>query len=300
VINHLSHELRTPLAVLSASLSILEKKLNTLPPEAYRPTIDRAQRNLNRILEMQYQVEDIMREHHHDAHHLLTLLLDACSDELEALVADELGEGPVVQRIRKRIDEVFLPREDRLKEIVPGPFIAEILETIRPRFRHRDIRLHTVLAITRPILIPEDPFRKLVVGLVKNAIENTPDEGKIVITCAEKGNGVELMVRDYGVGITPENQRRIFEGFVVTQETMAYATKQEYDFNAGGRGADLLRMKIFSERYHFKIDMTSVRCRHLPRDQDICPGRISDCRFCAEKSDCYGSGGTTFTVFFPY
>jgi len=300
VINHLSHELRTPLAVLSASLNILEKKLDCLPPEAYRPTIDRAQRNLGRILDIQYQVEDIIRNSHYDAHHLLTLLLDECSDELEALVADEVGEGPVVEKIRKRIDAIFRPKEDLYREIFLVPFVAETLAAIRTRFSHRNLQLNTHLQTTRPIVIPDAPLRKLVIGLVKNAIENTPDEGKIEITCREKGIGVELLVRDYGVGITLENKRRIFEGFFVTQETMDYSTKREFDFNAGGKGADLLRMKIFSERYHFKIDMTSVRCRYIPTDKDICPGVISKCRFCTKTSDCYESGWTTFTVFFPF
>jgi len=300
VINHLSHELRTPLAVLGGTLSILEKKLDWLPPEDYRPAIDRAHRNLDRILEIQYQAEDIIRERHYDAHHLLTLLLDECSDELETLVAQEVGEGPVVERIRKRIDAIFRPKEDHYREIFPGPFIAETLRAARPRFSHRNIELNTHLETTRPIFIPDAPLGKLVIGLVKNAIENTPDQGKIEIECREKGNGIELLVRDYGVGITLENQRRIFEGFFVTQETMNYSTKREFDFNAGGKGADLLRMKIFSERYHFKLDMTSVRCRYIPTDNDICPGKISKCRFCTKTSDCYASGGTTFRVFFPF
>ncbi|MBW1782284.1 MAG: PAS domain S-box protein [Deltaproteobacteria bacterium] len=300
VINHLSHELRTPLAVLTATLSILGKKLALLPPDTYRPTIDRAQRNLNRILEMQYQVEDIMREQHYDAHHLLSLLLDECSDELEVLVADEVGEGRIVDKIRNRINEIFLPKENPPREILLKQFIETALEEIRPRFSHRKIDLELHLESTRPIFMPEDSLRKVVVGLVKNGIENTPDGGKIEIHCREKGNGVELVVRDYGVGITLENRRRIFEGFFVTQETMDYSTKREFDFNAGGKGADLLRMKIFSERYHFKIDMVSSRCQYIPLDEDICPGDISKCSFCKEKRDCFLSGGTTFTVFFPF
>jgi len=299
VINHLSHELRTPLAVLGASLSILEKRLAVLPPESYQPTIDRARRNLGRILDMQYEVEDIMRDRHFDAHHLLVLLLDECTDELEALVADEVGEGPLVEKIRQRVDTLFRPSEDLYRTIYPGPFVAKVLEGIRPRFLHRNIQLETRLDTTRPIVMPDAPLEKLMVGLIKNAIENTPDEGKIEIACTEGGNGVTFRVQDYGVGITLENQRRIFEGFFVTQETMNYSTKHAYDFNAGGKGADLLRMKIFSERYRFKIDMTSVRCRYIPLDSDICPGRISACPFCRETSDCYASGGTTFTVFFP-
>ncbi len=65
--------------------------------------------------------------------------------------------------------------------------------------------------------------------------------------------GASLVVKDYGIGIIVDHQRRIFEGFFTTQETAVYSSKKPFDFNAGGRGADLLRMKIFSERYRFSI-----------------------------------------------
>jgi hypothetical protein len=136
-------------------------------------------------------------------------------------------------------------------------------------------------------------------GLVKNAIENTPDEGKIEIHVRKKNEGAELIVRDYGVGITEDAQRRIFEGFFTTQDTMAYSSKRPFDFNAGGKGADLLRMKIFSERYNFKMAMVSSRCRHLAKDTDVCPGRISTCPHCSKGESCHDSGGTTFTIYFP-
>ncbi|MBW2022781.1 MAG: PAS domain S-box protein, partial [Deltaproteobacteria bacterium] len=111
VINRLSHELKTPLSVLSASLSILEKRLSALPEQSWRATIERAKRNLDRILEIQYQVEDIMRERRFEAHRLISLLLEEAADELEALVAEEVGEGKVVEKIRRRIDELFGAKE---------------------------------------------------------------------------------------------------------------------------------------------------------------------------------------------
>ncbi|MBT8369906.1 MAG: hypothetical protein KJO34_03020, partial [Deltaproteobacteria bacterium] len=38
-------------------------------------------------------------------------------------------------------------------------------------------------------------------------------------------------------------------------------------------------MKIFSERHNFKINMTSTRCKFIPQESDICPGKISRCVF---------------------
>ncbi len=299
VINHLSHELKTPLSVLRASLNILEKRLFSLKDEAWRATLDRAQRNLDRMLEMQYQVEDIMREKHYHTHHMLSRLLDECADDLASFVAEEVGEGRIVEKIGRRIDEIFGPRESPSQEIHLDQFVPEVLEEIKPLFAHREVEFVTAFESTPVIGMPIDPLRKVVFGLIKNAVENTPDEGKIEIFLRTRGHGAELLIRDYGVGITVDNQKRIFEGFFTTQETLNYSSKRPFDFNAGGKGADLLRMKIFSERYDFKIEMTSARCGYIPMDKDICPGRISECGFCKEKKDCYQSGGTSFKIFFP-
>jgi PAS domain S-box-containing protein len=299
VINHLSHELRTPLAVLGASLNILTKRLSSVPRDTWKPTIERAKRNLDRILEMQYQVEDIMRDRHYETHRLLTWLLDECADALESLVAEEVGEGELVERIRTRIHEMFGETESPPQDILLDQFVSKTLDEIEPLFSQRQVDLKTQLEPTPAIRMPVDPLRKVVVGLIKNAIENTPDEGRVEIFVQKRGNGTELVVHDYGVGITAENQRRIFEGFFTTQETMDYSSKRPFDFNAGGKGADLLRMKIFSERYNFKIDMTSKRCRNLPKDKDLCPGSISKCNLCKTKGDCHQFSGTVFTVFFP-
>jgi light-regulated signal transduction histidine kinase (bacteriophytochrome) len=150
------------------------------------------------------------------------------------------------------------------------------------------------------VFITEEILQKVFDGLLRNAIENTPDEGKIEIGLAKRGAGAVFKIHDYGVGIPSEAQKRIFEGFFPTQATMLYSSKKPFDFNAGGKGADLLRMKIFSEQYHFKIDMVSQRCRHIPRESNVCPGRISLCKLCHERKEaCHQSGGTTFSVYFP-
>jgi len=57
-------------------------------------------------------------------------------------------------------------------------------------------------------------------------VENTPYEGKIEIHVGKRGYGIELVVRDYGVGITAENQRHIFEGFFVPRDILAYSSKK--------------------------------------------------------------------------
>jgi hypothetical protein len=81
---------------------------------------------------------------------------------------------------------------------------------------------------------------------------------------------------------------------------MQYSTRQPFDFKAGGKGFDLLRMKIFSERYNFNIKMTSQPCKFVDTKGHECPGNVVDCTPLAGADDCHNSGGTTVRVqFYP-
>ena len=240
-----------------------------------------------------------MQEHYYKTYGVLSLLLQQCEDELEALVAEEVGEGFIVERVRKRIEEIFGPKESKISEVSLKYFVEERLKSLTPQFSHREIELITQTGDAPEICVPKDVLQKVVDGLIKNAVEATPDKGKIEVVVRRRGEGTEFVVEDYGIGITEEDQRRIFEGFFSTQATMDYSSKRPFDFNAGGKGADLLRMKIFAERYDFNLTMESKRCHFIPKEKDICPGNISKCKFCKETADCYRSGGSTFFVFFP-
>jgi light-regulated signal transduction histidine kinase (bacteriophytochrome) len=280
-------------------LTQLKRKLGSIPEENWERTMKRAVRNVERLFDIQYEVNDIMKNKEYRIHHMLSLLLDQCADELEILAAEQIGDGPIIERIRNRIEELFGRKEIVPIDIALDQFVMEKIKEISPHFSHRQLTVTPRIEKTEIIKMAADPLEKLVKGLVKNAIENTPDGGKIEIAVRDKGRNVEFVVKDRGVGILPEHQKRIFEGFYPIQETIAYSSGKPYDFNAGGKGADLLRMKIFSEQFDFKLNMTSSRCRYIPLTSDVCPGSISKCDFCTQVEDCYNSGGTTFTAIFP-
>jgi signal transduction histidine kinase len=299
VISHLSHELRTPVAVLSGSLRILAGSLAQAPDERWKPILQMAQRNLDRITEIQYEAQDIMEGREDKVQVLLSLILEQCADELATLFALETGDGSIVEKVRGKILEIFGAKQAVPTVLSLDGTVSERLRLIGPSFSHRKVEILTRIEPTPPVLLPPDVLEKIVDGLIRNAVENTPDEGRIEVDVRKKGEGSLLVVRDYGIGILEDARKRIFEGFFSTQDTMNYSTRRPFDFGAGGKGADLLRMKIFAERHHFQIDMASVRCRHIPGESDLCPGRISKCRFCTRVEDCHESGGTVFTVYFP-
>jgi PAS domain S-box-containing protein len=300
VIHHLSHELKTPVSILSASLSILRKRLEGLEDRNWANIFDRAQRNLDRLLEMQYEIEDILRKKDYKIHYMLSSLLDACADELEALVSEHLAENDIIDRLRRHIDKLF-GRHDINSEVIRlDQFVEKKIQALQPRFAHRRCEIEIRTAALPAIWIPVDVLDKIVEGLLRNAVENTPDSGRIIISVRDGKIGPELEIADTGIGISEANQRLIFDNYFTAYDTMQYSSRKPYDFGAGGKGFDLLRMRIFSERYHFKLNMKSKRCRLIPEDENTCPGNVEECVRTRPSTDCLDSGGTTVTVrFYP-
>ena len=299
VIHHLSHELKTPVSVLDASLSLLSKRIKGGPEDSSHRVLDRARRNLQRILEMQYQIEDILRERDYTRLHLLTAMLEACEDELEALLADENVPDDILDRVRLRIQNVFGPKDAVSEDIRLDRFAKDRVQALRPRFAHRGCRLITQIVKVPPVHIPKDVLGKILDGLIRNAVENTPDGGRIVVAVGAERGCPELTVSDFGVGITSEHKQLIFENYFTAYETLQYTSKQPFDFGAGGKGFDLLRIKIFSERYNFNLQMRTRRCRHIPGGDDRCPGDIQNCVHCRSDLDCIDTGGTMVRISFP-
>ncbi len=298
VIHHLSHELKTPVSILTASLGLLRKRLEGLEDRNWDSILDRAQRNLNRLLDMQYEIEDILREKDYKTYYLLSSLLEACADELESLVSEQLDEKDIISRLRQRIKEIFGPHEAVPENVRLDQFVKAKVQALRPRFAHRNCSVRTHVTGKHLVWIPPDVLGKIVEGLVRNAVENTPDGGQIRVSVRKGKNGPELEIKDTGIGISEENQRLIFENYFTAYETMQYSSRSQYDFGAGGKGFDLLRMRIFSERYDFKLKMKSKRCRLLPDNSEACSGYIKHCLHSGKLEDCLDSGGTTVTVQF--
>lgn len=298
VIHHLSHEIKTPISVLAASLNLLRKKKERLTPEEMDRILTRAHRNLDRMLDMQYEIEDIVGQRDYKSYALMSSLLDACADEIEVLVADELNSESAARHIRDKIEDIFGPRTAVAEKIQLDCFVSDQMRLMAPRFSHRNVRMETHLEPAGNILIPGDVLVKIIEGLVRNAIENTPDNGLVRVSTNTGDDGPIFEIEDHGTGITEENQRLIFENYFTAYEPAQYASRKPYDFKAGGKGFDLIRMKIFSERFHFKLDMASVRCKYLTEADQAGSDSLETCSRCPNKDDCPHNGGTTMTVRF--
>ncbi len=300
VINHLAHELKTPVSVLDASMKLLSKKLAAqgIENELIDRIFTRGKRNLTKILDIQYEVEDLLRKKDFKAYNILNRLVNACKDELTVLVESETENLGIINRIHDTIDSLFGPKDVKSRKVDLDKYLVKQIDFLKPDFSHRKCIFKTKIEKVPPIQIPHEVLDIIIRGLIRNAVEYTPDGGTIDIVLKTRHKKPELIVSDHGIGFTKDKLHLIFEDYFCPPESIDYSTKTPYDFNAGGRGFDLLRMKLFSEQYQFKIWLDSKRCKFIPRDDDICPGDIKKCRDCTKPEDCFNSGGTSVHIRF--
>jgi signal transduction histidine kinase len=268
-LDHLSHELRTPLSVIQGNIRILKRKTQSQTPPLVREEVfESLEKNLNRLSDIQQETDQIIRSHH------------------------ELEKAPRLAELDQA--HPFAPKTIHLYS-----FTERVLMGAKEKASHRDIQFQIEGEKGLHLVIDPKILEESLVGLVKNAIENTPDEGIIRVILEQKHQWIQLKVMDFGSGITKENQRRLFDGLFHTLDTELYSSKKPYDFGAGGKGLDLLRLRAYGQRFGFDISVGSQRCIYLPTDHNLCPGRISACSHCRKPEDCLSSGGSTFCISFP-
>ena len=299
-INHLSHELQTPLALIGAIFDRFFKGLQKEDDPKFLKMINRGRRNVDRLVDLQAKIDDILSLRAFEEKDKISHIVESAGDFVEEC-RDETNarHSEALDLVLKRIESVYGVGDPRPEEIIVHELLNDISNKAISSMQERDLEITRNFEKGHVVNTDEKVLRKVFGGLLKNAIENTPDEGKIELSIRCKGHEICVDFRDYGLGISPQNQKLIFQGFFHTQDTMDYSTKRPYQFNAGGSGSDLLRTNVFSERYGFSVGFESKKCQFIPNDMDECPGKISECRFINNRSECLSSGGSTFSVRFP-
>ncbi|MGC8906262.1 MAG: PAS domain S-box protein [Desulfomonilaceae bacterium] len=187
----------------------------------------------------------------------------------------------------------YAPRETMLKTLLEAE-----MQKAAPEFAFRSVNISLKVEDAFTDLIDARIFALVFHTLLKNAVENTPDQGDILISMAPHAEGLLLSVQDWGVGIPLSEQEFVFDAFHNIQRTEDYATKTPFQFNAGGKGLELFRLKVLSETLPFRVSFRSERCHFIPAISDLCPGDISLCPHITGKSECLASGGSCFEALF--
>lgn len=180
-----AHELRTPLAVLQTNLEVFEKKQE---PE---------------MVEYQ-QLFTMIKEQTARLSQLVGTLLDMTN----------LKSVPRTDHVslEELVDEVFCD----LDPVAEKAGISIHFDDSSSQDWHTDVHTPDASALNNNIRNITGSYVLLyraVYNLVENAIKYNRPNGSVTVSVKEKNGQAMVLVKDTGIGISPENQKKIFDPF---------------------------------------------------------------------------------------
>ena len=95
----------------------------------------------------------------------------------------------------------------------------------------------------------EDKIAQVITNLLSNAINYSTNDNKVIVSVYRQGKKVNLEIQDFGIGISAEEQKHIFERF--------YRVDKARSRDSGGTGLGLSITKHIVEAHNGRISVDS-------------------------------------------
>jgi PAS domain S-box-containing protein len=149
-----------------------------------------------------------------------------------------------LDRVVKTFLDFTRPVEIQIEDVDMGALVGDVMEGARPEVE----RLGTEAVVklqTGALLVRADRqlLRQAILNLVLNACQAMPNGGTLTVELAQDGDNAKIVISDTGVGIAPENRKRIFQLYFTTRP--------------GGNGVGLANTLHFVQLHGGSIDFES-------------------------------------------
>ena len=115
------------------------------------------------------------------------------------------------------------------------------------------VKSHEICLLNNPpakIFGDETTIRQMIRIFLDNAVKYTPKGGKITVKSAVEGQNIALSIADTGIGISKDNQSRIFDRFFrIDSENLVS--------EANGSGLGLSIAKWIADNHQISISVNS-------------------------------------------
>jgi heavy metal sensor kinase len=259
--------------------------------------LDRLAKTLNDMLERLNDAFHQVRRFSADASHELQTPLTILKGEMEVALRLKRSPEEYQQVLKSGLEEI-----DRINHLVEGllllaradagvlrmdfqpvelkAILLEIYEQMKLVAGDHSLNIHSDAPV--PVFVSGDRehLRRLLLNLVDNAIKYTPAGGEVTLSLESDNDWASIVISDTGIGITKDEQQKIFSRFHRATDTRARDAK--------GVGLGLSIAQSIVEVHGGRIDVESVPDRgstftvHLPMNHiSMCEPTVRvECHSC--------------------
>ncbi len=172
-----------------------------------------------------------------ERHHYLSII-GAESARLSRITEDLLKLAALESE-----DAKFEPKPYRLDKQV-----RDLILACEPQWTAKGIEIDVSLEDVS-ITADEDLLSQVWTNLIHNSIKFTPQNGRVCVELRRQGDKIEFRISDTGLGISKEDQERVFERFFKADKARTHSN--------GGSGLGLSIVKKIVEMHEGTIDLES-------------------------------------------
>jgi signal transduction histidine kinase len=101
-----------------------------------------------------------------------------------------------------------------LNTIDVGAMLNSVLSLVRERARQKKLHLECDCPPDIGMIVADDRrLKQALFNILSNAVKFTPDNGSVVVSARRQGDEIVLTTTDSGIGISSEDQERVFDRF---------------------------------------------------------------------------------------
>lgn len=135
-------------------------------------------------------------------------------------------------------------------EVSVTELLNSILSKLDFAFKEKEHKLVTKIEDNMEnIVIDKDGIEQVILNIISNAIKYTENGGEIEIQAKRSEEFISILIKDNGIGIPLEDQKRIFERF--------YRVEKGRSRDLGGTGLGLAIARQIIEAHNGEISLTS-------------------------------------------
>jgi len=142
---------------------------------------------------------------------------DADREEMTQLLQVVEGETKRINAIVQQFLEFARPPRLAPRDTDLGAELQSVVDAARPLAASRGVSLDLDATSAGSAVVDASQLRQVLENLLRNAVEATPEGGRVTVVAKSGSKGHTIAVRDTGAGIAPDDLPRIFDLYFTTK-----------------------------------------------------------------------------------